>query len=122
MSKGIILFKWDAIVASIVSVVYGLQLFLSPQLLNAYQAYEVISYLLDSKVFGVAFIVLGALKTYAIFRNNTTIKLVSISLLGALWMFFLVGFILSPVANSLWVLPLTMFLLCLGIALKEWTH
>lgn len=122
MSKGIVLFKWDAIVVSIISVVYGLQLFLSPQILNAYQAYEVISYLLDSHAFGVGFIALGILKTYAIFRNNSAIKSISISLLGALWMFFLVGFILSPVANSLWVLPLAMFLLCLGIALKEWSN
>lgn len=122
MSKGIILFKWDAIVVSITSIIYGFQLILSPQLLNAYRAYEVISYLLDSRTFGVIFISLGVLKIVAIFKNSIRIKSTSISLLGALWAFFFTGFVLSPVANSLWALPLAMFLLCFGIALKEWTH
>lgn len=122
MSKGIVLFKWDAIVVSITSVIYGFQLILSPQLLNAYRAYEVISYLLDSRTFGVIFISLGVLKIVAIFKNSIRIKSTSISLLGALWAFFFTGFVLSPVANSLWALPLAMFLLCFGIALKEWTH
>lgn len=122
MSKGIVLFKWDAIVVSITSIIYGFQLILSPQLLNAYRAYEVISYLLDSRTFGVIFISLGVLKIVAIFKNSIRIKSTSISLLGALWAFFFTGFVLSPVANSLWALPLAMFLLCFGIALKEWTH
>lgn len=122
MSKGIILFKWDAIVVSITSIIYGFQLILSPQLLNAYRAYEVISYLLDSRTFGAIFILLGLLKIVAIFKNSIKIKSTSISLLGALWAFFFTGFVLSPVANSLWALPLAMFLLCFGIALKEWTH
>lgn len=122
MSKGIVLFKWDAIVVSITSVIYGFQLILSPQLLNAYRAYEVISYLLDSRTFGAIFILLGVLKIVAIFKNSIRIKSTSISLLGALWAFFFTGFVLSPVANSLWALPLAMFLLCFGIALKEWTH
>lgn len=121
MSKALLLLKWDALVVSTVSIIYGTQLICSPQLLNNYEAYESISYLLDSRLFGILFIILGVLKIYSIFKNNFKAKTISISLMGGLWIFFFTGFVFSPVTNSLWVLPLSMFLLCIGIALKEWT-
>lgn len=121
MSKVTILLKWDALVVSLMSIVYGIQLIASPQFVNGYEAYEVISYLFDSRTLGISFIVLGSLKALAIFKNNLKIKTLSISLLGGLWMYFFMGFFLSPIANSLWALPLAMFLLCLGIAIKELT-
>lgn len=121
MNKVTILLKWDALIVSLMSIIYGIQLIASPQLLNGYEAYEVISYLFDSKTLGAAFIILGSMKALAIFNNNLKIKTLSVSLLGGLWMYFFMGFFLSPVANSLWVLPLAMFLLCLGIAIKELT-
>lgn len=122
MKKEIILLKWDALVVSLISSIYGIQLIASPQLLDGYRAYDVISYLFDSKTFGIAFIVLGVLKIISIYKNNIKLKSLSISLLGGLWIFFFTGFVLSPVANSLWVLPLAMFLSCIGITLKEWSH
>lgn len=111
--------RWDALVVSVISIIYGLQLTLNPVLLNDYKVYSLISYLFDSKTFGVIFILLGALKMLFLFIRNAKLRSLSIALLGGLWMFFFVSFILSPVANSLWVLPLAMFLLCLGISLKE---
>lgn len=111
--------KWDAFVVAIISIVYGLQLYLSPHLLNGYKAYAVINYLFDSKVFGIAFIALGVFKMLFILTNKERLRVVSIVSLGSLWVFFFTGFVLSPVANSLWILPLSMFLLCVGIALKE---
>lgn len=122
MKKEIILLKWDALTVSFVASIYGIQLIASPQILDGYKAYDVISYLFNSKTFGIAFILLGVIKFYSIYTNNIKLKSITISLLGGLWIFFFTGFVLSPVANSLWVLPLAMFLLCVGIALKEWSH
>jgi len=121
MNKVILLLKWDAFVVSFMSIVYGVQLIVSPQLLNGYEAYEVIGYLFDSRSLGIVFIFLGLFKVLAILQNNIKMKTMSISLLGGLWMFFFIGFFLSPIINSLWALPLAMFLLCLGIAIKELT-
>mgnify|MGYP003396965942 CR=1 FL=1 len=121
MNKVILLLKWDAFVVSLMSIIYGIQLIASPQLLNRYEAYKVIGYLFDSQSLGIAFVLLGLFKTLAIMRNNLKMKTLSISLLGGLWMYFFIGFALSPVANSLWALPLAMFLLCVGIAIKELT-
>ena len=111
--------KWDAFVVSTISIIYGLQLFVSPHLLHDYRVYSVMNKMLDSRTFGVFFITLGFLKMFFIFRHKVKLRALSIALLGGIWMFFFVGFVLSPVANSLWVLPLAMFLLCLGISLKE---
>lgn len=121
MSKALLLLKWDAFVVSIMSIIYGGQLIGSPDLLNNHKAYASISYLLDSQMFGILFIILGVLKIYSVFKNNFKAKTLSVSLLGGLWMFFFIGFVYSPVENSLWVLPLSMFLLCIGISLKEWS-
>lgn len=114
-----ILYKWDAFVVAVISIVYGLQLYFTPHLLNGYKAYSVINYLLDSKTFGMMFISLGLFKMFFIFTKRERLRILSIVLLGALWAFFFFGFILSPVANSLWVLPSAMFLSCVGVALKE---
>lgn len=111
--------KWDAFLVSIISIIYGLQLFFSPHLLNDYRAYSVMNKIFDSQTFGILFISLGFLKMLFVFKHKTKLRSLSIAMLGGIWMFFFVGFVLSPVANSLWVLPLAMFLLCLGISLKE---
>lgn len=120
--KKVIILKWDALTVSVVSILYGMQLIVFPYLLDGYKAYEVQSTLFTSNIFGFLFISGAVLKIVSVIFNWPFLRAVAISALIFMWTFFLVSFLLSPVVNSLWLLPLAMIIISFGVVIKEWFH
>lgn len=117
--KEIIILKWDSLVLSVVSVLYGTMLLFYPQILQGYQVYDLIDEIFDNQFIGAVFIVLGCLKLIGVWINNNKIKHGSLILLATVWSVFSVSFLITPPPNTVWTFSLGMAALAFGIALKE---
>lgn len=117
--KNIIILKWDSLVLSIVSVLYGSMLLIYPQILQGYRVYDLIDDIFDNYFIGAVFIILGCLKLLGIWINNKKIKHTSLILLATVWSVFSVSFLITPPPNTVWTFSLGMAALAFGIALKE---
>lgn len=117
--KDIIILKWDSLVLSIVSILYGSMLLIYPQILQGYRVYDLIDDIFDNYFIGAVFIILGCLKLLGIWINNKKIKHTSLILLATVWSVFSVSFLITPPPNTVWTFSLGMAALAFGIALKE---
>ena len=100
--KNIIILKWDSLVLSIVSVLYGSMLLIYPQILQGYRVYDLIDDIFDNYFIGTVFIILGCLKLLGIWINNKKIKHTSLILLATVWSVFSVSFLITPPPNTVW--------------------
>lgn len=116
--KKIIILKWDSIVLGITSIIYGLTLYLNPDILKTYQLYQIIDKIFDNHYVAVAFVVLGAIKLIGVVKNSKPLKRISIIGLTAFWSIFAVSFMMTPPTNTIWIFSLAMALIAFGIALK----
>lgn len=117
--KNIIILKWDSLVLSIVSVIYGLQLLLHPSILQEYRVYQLVDNLFDYRAISAVFMILGFLKTIGIVINSKKLKHTVLILLTFFWTLFGVSFVLSAPPNTIGILSLAMAFLAMGIAIKE---
>lgn len=118
-TKQIIILKWDSLVLSITSILYGITLHMNEGILINYKVYALIQKIFDNHAISLVFITLGVTKLISIFLNNNKLKRISLIGLSAIWMVFCVSFVLSPPVNTVWIFSLSMALLAFGIALKE---
>ena len=116
--KKIIILKWDSIILGITSIVYGLTLYINPDILKTYQLYQIIDKIFDNHSVSIAFMVLGTIKLIGVIRNSRLLKRVSIIGLTAFWSIFSVSFMMTPPTNTVWIFSLAMALIAFGIALK----
>ena len=65
----IIILKWDSIILGFTSIVYGLTLYLNPDILKTYQLYQIIDEIFDNHYVALAFVVLGAIKLIGVVKN-----------------------------------------------------
>lgn len=112
--------KWDAISIAFISILYGIELIVHPDVLESYKVFEVVGDLFDSYTYGIIFIVVGSLKLASIVLKNFILKLTSIFFLVFLWMFFTVGFFLSSSETFTWILTFGISLTAFGVGIKEW--
>lgn len=117
--KNLIILKWDSLVLSVVSILYGMMLLFYPQILQGYRVYDLIDEIFDNQFIGAVFIILGLLKLVGIWINNKKIKHGSLIMLATVWSVFSVSFLLTPPPNTVWTFSLGMAALAFGIALKE---
>lgn len=115
----IILLKWDNLVLSIGSIIYGLVICFQPSILQNYRVYELIREMFDNRVIGVAFMALGSLKLVGIALDHPTIKKVAMRGLLFVWLLFLIAFLITPPANTVWILAFVMFSIGIGIVTRE---
>ena len=115
----IILLKWDSLVLSIVTILYGWQLIVHPEILRDYQVYRLIDNLFDDRFISVLFVIVGFAKLIGIIGNFKYVKRWSLVSLTFLWTLFGVSFLLSEPPNTVWVFALSMAFLSLGIAIRE---
>ena len=115
----LILFKWDSLVLSVGSIIYGLQLTLQPSILDTYKVYGLIREMFNHRWIGSIFIALGILKLVGIVLNHYLIKKVAMRGLLFAWLLFMVAFVITPPPNTVWILAFGMFCLGLGIVLRE---
>ena len=115
----LILLKWDSFVLAIGSIVYGLQLYLQPTILQNYKVYELIRQIFDNRLIGFIFIFLGAVKLIGIWLNNEIVKKLAMRGLLFVWLLFMVSFIITPPPNTVWIMELMASSLGLGIIIRE---
>ena len=115
----LVILRWDSFVLSIGSVLYGIQLYVYPNILQDYKVYQVIREMFDHKIIGAIFILLGILKLVGIVLNNRTIKVLAIRGLLFVWLLFMVAFVITPPPNTVWIMAFMSFMLGLGIIIRE---
>ena len=115
----LIVLKWDSFVLAIGSVLYGLQLYLFPGILQTFKVYDIIDEMFDHKSIGLLFIVAGIMKLVGIVLNSPRLKFLSVRALIFLWLMFMVSFILTPPVNTIWIMAFMATTLGLGIIVRE---
>ena len=115
----ILVLKWDSFILSLVSLIYGVQLFIYPDILQSYRVYKLIDGMFDQRIISLAFVLLGIMKLLGVILNKRFIKRIALTALSFFWMVFALSFLISPPANTVWIFSLAMALLAFGIALKE---
>ena len=115
----LILLKWDSFVLAIGSIVYGLQLYLQPNILQDYRVYQLIREMFDHRIIGAMFVLLGIFKFIGIILNDRAIKVIAIRGLLFVWLLFMIAFVITPPPNTVWIMAFIMFILGLGIVIRE---
>ena len=115
----IVVLKWDSFVLAIGSVLYGLQLYVYPSILENFAVYQVIRQMFDHKSIGLLFMAAGLMKLVGIITNNSRIKFLSVRVLIFLWLLFMVSFLITPPQNTVWIMAFMALSLGLGIITRE---
>ena len=112
-------FKSDGGLISIGTLLYGLQIFKYPHILENYAIYSIVNSILNHKVLGVWFIVSAMIKISGNMFDKANLRKVGMVSMGFLWGMFTVGFFISPPPNTVWTLSLTMVMILLRASIKE---
>lgn len=115
----IVLLKWDSLVLAIVTILFGGQLLVHPEILRSYEVYKLIDNLFDDRFISVLLVIVGLFKLIGIIGNFKYVKRWSLVSLTFLWTLFGVSFLLSEPPNTVWIFSLSMAFLSLGIAIRE---
>jgi len=115
----IVLLKWDSLVLAIVTILFGGQLLVHPEILRSYEVYKLIDNLFDDRFISVLLVIVGLSKLIGIIGNFKYVKRWSLVSLTFLWTLFGVSFLLSEPPNTVWIFSLSMAFLSLGIAIRE---
>lgn len=111
--------KFDAITVSLVALGFGWFLISNPQVLDYSDAYDILSKIFTSQVFGVLFIMVGVTKIGSIIFNSIFFKVVSISCMVGLWLLFGAALFQSNSLNSVYIHCFGWGLLSFGVAIRE---
>lgn len=115
----LIILKWDSFVLAIGSMLYGIQLYVYPNILQDYKVYQLIREMFDHRFIGLIFVIFGLLKLIGVITNNQRIKVISVRVLIFLWLLFMVSFLITPPPNTVWIMGLMGASLGLGIIIRE---
>lgn len=103
---------------SLISIVYGWQLTIHPDILQTYRVYQRIRDVFDHRFIGVFFVLLGLLYTLATMLSWKKVKQLTLPTFTFIWTFFGLSFVLSEPPNTVGLLTLGIALLSFGISLR----
>lgn len=103
---------------SLISILYGWQLTIHPDILQTYRVYQKIRDVFDHRFIGIFFMILGVLYALATTFNWKKVKQLSLPTFTFIWTFFGLSFILSEPPNTVGLLTLGIALLSFGISLR----
>lgn len=103
---------------SVISMFYGLQLILHPDILLTYKVYQRIRNVFDHRFIGVFFMALGALYAIATLLGWNKVKRLSLPFFTFIWTFFGLSFALSEPPNTVGILTLGIAAISFGISLR----
>ena len=103
---------------SLISIVYGWQLTIHPDILQTYRVYQRIRDVFDHRFIGVFFVLLGLLYTLATMLNWKKVKQLTLPAFTFIWTFFGLSFVLSEPPNTVGLLTLGIALLSFGVSLR----
>lgn len=115
----LIVLKWDSFVLAVGSILYGLQLYIHPSILENFEVYQIIREMFDHKSIGLLFMVSGLMKLVGIVLNSPRIKFLSVRVLIFLWLLFMVSFLITPPPNTVWIMAFMATALGLGVIIRE---
>lgn len=115
----LVILRWDSFVLSIGSIIYGIQLYIHPSILQNYKVYQLIREMFDHRIIGVIFCVVGLLKLIGVIANNRRLKFFAVRGLMFLWLLFMVAFVVTPPPNTVWIMAFMSFMLGLGVVIRE---
>lgn len=101
---------------SIGSITYGIQLTRHPSILRTFSIYQTIVSVLNYRLVGLVFIVLGILKLVGLVFNIQKLRRYSLVAFTYIWSFFGISLFFSEPKNTVWVLSGIMAVLSLVIA------
>lgn len=103
---------------SLISIVYGWQLTIHPDILQTYRVYQRIRDVFDHRFIGVFFVLLGLLYTLATMLSWKKVKQLTLPTFTFIWTFFGLSFVLSEPPNTVGLLTLGIAMLSFGISLR----
>ena len=103
---------------ALLSLVYGWQLIVHPDILQTYKVYQRVRNVFDHRFIGLFFIALGLVYGLAVVTNRKKIKQLSLPVFSFIWTFFSFSFILTEPPNTVWAFTLGMALLSFGISIR----
>lgn len=115
----LVILKWDSLVLAVGSMLYGLQLYAHPNILENFAVYQIIREMFNHKFIGLLFMVAGLTKLVGIITDNSRIKFLSVRALIFLWLLFMVSFLITPPQNTVWIMAFMALSLGLGIIIRE---
>lgn len=120
--KNFIVLKFDPLAVSLISVIYGINLIVFPDLVDYGEVYQVVNEIFNSFTFGTIFIILGSCLVIGTLLGCPKFRAFSLSTLVSIWTLFLFTVIFSGVPNTVWILSLAMVIFSFGVVVKEWFH
>lgn len=112
--------KWDAVVVSLVSIIYGMILFRNPNIIEQGKVYEELSRIFTGTFFGFLFMFFGSMKILSIIFDRKWLKIISISLLVGIWVLFGSALFQNSTVNTLYIHSFGWALISFGVVIREW--
>ena len=103
---------------ALLSIVYGWQLTVHPDILQTYRVYQRIRDVFDHRFIGVFFVFLGILYAASTMMDWRKVKQLLLPVFTFIWTFFGLSFILSEPPNTVGILTLGIAILSFGISIR----
>ena len=113
-----IIYYYYSYLLALLSIVYGWQLVIHPEILQTYRVYQKVRDVFDHRFIGVFFIALGLVYGLATMTNRKKIKQLLLPVFSFIWTFFSFSFILSEPPNTVGMLTLCVALMGFGVSLR----
>ena len=117
-TKQFIIKFWYSYLLAFLSIAYGFQLLLEPEIIGAYKTYERLRDSFGDNAVGLIFILLGTMYFIATTFRIKKVRSFILPIFSALWMFFSLSFRFADTSNTVWIFCLGMVALCIGISLR----
>ena len=117
-TKEHIVYYYYSYLLAFLSIVYGWQLTVHPDILQTYKVYQRLRDVFDHRFIGLFFIALGLVYGLATMTNRKKIKQLLLPVFSFIWTFFGFSFVLSEPPNTVGILTLGVALLGFGISLR----
>ena len=113
-----IIYYYYSYLLALLSIVYGWQLTVHPDILQTYRVYQRIRDVFDHRFIGVFFVFLGVLYAASTVMDWRKVKQLLLPIFTFIWTFFGLSFILSEPPNTVGVLTLGIAILSFGISIR----
>lgn len=113
-----VIYYYYSYLLAFLSIVYGWQLTVHPDILQTYRVYQRIRDVFDHRFIGVFFVFLGILYATSTMMDWRKVKQLLLPAFTFIWTFFGLSFILSEPPNTVGILTLGIAILSFGISIR----
>lgn len=113
--------KWSVLTFSIVTIVYGLILWLHPEIIKSFKSYEIVNYWFNMKNLGSFLTILGFLNILSMVGHAKHLKRATDVILAMTWAFLSASLYVSGQLNTISILAAGIAVFFLGCSLRGWS-